>query len=64
MAVGGYHEFDHRAPVAGVMIVFASIEYPVGEPPTSVVIDGITYVRKDCAHDDEQAVRQGQEDVG
>lgn len=49
----GYHECDHKAPVAGIMTVFASIEYPADEPPREITIDGVTYVRRDDEGDSE-----------
>lgn len=51
--MSGYHECDHRAPVAGVLTVFASIEYPADAPPESITIDGIMYVRADEESGDE-----------
>ncbi len=45
--MSGYHECDHKAPVAGVLTVFASIEYPADEPPDSITIDGVTYMREE-----------------
>lgn len=54
----GYHECDHKAPVAGILTVFASIEYPAGEPPDSITIDGVTYMREEVDGDaDGQPVR-------
>ena len=43
--------YDHVAVVNGVRTVFASVEYPVEEPPEELVIGGVRYVRAD---DDEQ----------
>lgn len=48
-----YREYDHKAPVAGILTVFASIEYPADEPPDSITIDGIMYVRADEESGDE-----------
>jgi hypothetical protein len=54
----GYWEYDHKAPVAGILTVFASIEYPADEPPDSITIDGVTYVREGVDGDvDGQPVR-------
>ena len=38
-------ECDHVAPVAGVMTVFASVEYPAAAPPDEIAIRGERYVR-------------------
>lgn len=43
--------YDHVAVVNGVPTVFASVEYPVDEPPEELVIGGVRYVRAD---DDER----------
>lgn len=43
--------YDHVAVVNGVSYVFASVEYPVDEPPEELVIGGVRYVRAD---DDEK----------
>ena len=40
---GSAHVACHVAPVAGRMTVFASVEYPRDEPPTSIEIDGHTW---------------------
>lgn len=53
-----YREYDHKAPVAGILTVFASIEYPADEPPDSITIDGVTYMREGVDGDaDEQPIR-------
>lgn len=44
--MGGYHEYDHTAPVHGTDVVFASVEYPKDEPPEAIEIDGTKYVRE------------------
>lgn len=52
-----YREYDHKAPVAGILTVFASIEYPADEPPESITIDGVTYMREEVDGDaDERTV--------
>jgi hypothetical protein len=45
--VSEYRECDHVAPVLGKPTVFASIEYPVGEEPCVIEIQGIRWLRSD-----------------
>lgn len=35
--------YSHVAPVAGVRTVFATVEYPVDEPPEEIMIAGTMY---------------------
>jgi hypothetical protein len=35
--------YSHVAPVAGVRTVFATVEYPVDEPPEEITIAGTGY---------------------
>lgn len=41
----GYHEFDITALVKGELTVFASVEFAASDPPRSIEIAGITYLR-------------------
>lgn len=50
--IDGYRECDHVAPVHGVPTVFASVEFTEGEPPESIVIAGVRYVREGCDDND------------
>ena len=47
--VGAYREADHVAPVAGVMTVFATVEFPTDEPPERIEIAGNAYARERTA---------------
>lgn len=44
-------ECDHVAPVAGRMTVFCALQYPVDEPPETIVIHGVIFRRDDSGGD-------------
>lgn len=44
--MSGYRECDHKALVAGVMTVFAMVEFPADDPPASITIGGMIYERR------------------